>query len=229
MAKFSKGNRVTVVDNGRLHDWQRKYIGTQGTVDEDDSSPYVILDLDGEREPFFESKLVKEKAMKPKFAKGDKVTIVKPVTFVEYKAKFIGKSFVIEEIRSDGGVSHDGSVGCSVYRPEELRLADEPAEPKFSKASLKTGMLVKTRDGAWHVTQLNTGLTEDYFIDLKDGTNLYLRQTNDDLTDIDGDDDFDIVTVATVKYIGNIFRRFGSNDAESIRGFEVIWEREVGL
>ena len=38
MAKFKIGDRVTVVDNGKLDNCQKKYIGTNGVVrDRDDT------------------------------------------------------------------------------------------------------------------------------------------------------------------------------------------------
>lgn len=56
MAKFKKGDRVKVIHVSDPP--PEKYIGTFGTVDEDDSgAPWVLLDLDGERYAFSEHRL----------------------------------------------------------------------------------------------------------------------------------------------------------------------------
>jgi hypothetical protein len=69
MAKFNKGDRVTVVAASLSH--QRVYIGTSGTIDFRDLGAYVvIMDIDGETTSFYDSELVKvvnESSLPPVF------------------------------------------------------------------------------------------------------------------------------------------------------------------
>ena len=95
MVKFKIGDRVTVVDNGEIENFQKKYIGTTGVVNEDDVNPYVRMDIDGKTICFDQDKL---KLAEPRFKVGQRVTVVDKDTLYKEQRKYIGKSFEITSV-----------------------------------------------------------------------------------------------------------------------------------
>ena len=133
MAKFKIGDRVTVVDNGRLTVSQEKYIGANGVVQDSDDIPDVKMDIDGKIWSFDQDKL-KLAEVEPRFKVGQKVTVVDQSTLNKNQRKYIGKSFVITSVRTG---CHDGKIRYNlknaryaVYFEEELKEAEETMEFK---------------------------------------------------------------------------------------------------
>ena len=133
MAKFKIGDRVTVVDNGRLTVSQEEYIGANGVVQDSDDIPDVKMDIDGKIWSFDQDKL-KLAEVEPRFKVGQKVTVVDQSTLNKNQRKYIGKSFVITSVRTG---CHDGKIrynlknaGYAVYFEEVLKEAEETMEFK---------------------------------------------------------------------------------------------------
>ena len=90
-------------------------------------------------------------------------------------------------------------------------------------------MLVQTKNKNWYIVQRD--ITHDYrsgndiLIRLDEGCFLDLNEFTNDMI-CDGSS-FNIIKVAKVHYLGEIFKHFGSNaNIESIEGFTIIWQRE---
>ena len=90
----------------------------------------------------------------------------------------------------------------------------------MTKSDLKTGMLVQTKEGNWYV------FIGEIFLNLSTMNNLLLRYFDNDLIYVFSSD-FNIVKVANISYIGNVFRAYKENRTiEKVDGFKVIWQRE---
>ncbi len=106
----------------------------------------------------------------------------------------------------------------------------EQPKPQFTKDSLKTVMLVKLRDGRWFTVLFGVkadGDIQDICLDVESPEYCTIDSITDTLED-DGDmRAWDIVKVATMFHIGDLFSAMrDGDDVEGIDGFKVIWERQ---
>lgn len=146
MVKFKIGDRVTVVDNSELASFQKGYIGTNGVIQESDTSPNVRMDIDGKTVSFHQDKL---KLAESRFKVGQMVTVVDKSTLNNEQRKYIGKSFEItsvDAICSDGKIRYNlKNAGVYVYFEEELKEAEETME---FKAGDKV-VIIDRDNGSW--------------------------------------------------------------------------------
>ena len=100
---------------------------------------------------------------------------------------------------------------------------------EFTKADLKTGMMVKTRNNSWYIVQKEAADFEgrtDYLINTDGYTYLALDKYDANLIDL-AFVCFDVIEVAEVDYIGNIFKAIeNGSPIEDIKGFKVIYQRK---
>ena len=133
------------------------------------------------------------------------------------------QGFIEEEIDGVDRPYHLNNNYC--YSREELEEL-----PVFSKADLKNGMLVQTKDDDWYMVMREAtveGEIMDMLICASDRGYLDIKDYTNDLKDVDNEDQFDIVRVATVEDPTEIFEvlREGS-PVEYCEDFKIIWTRE---
>lgn len=95
----------------------------------------------------------------------------------------------------------------------------------MTKSDLKTGMVVKTRNGKMYLVMLNPDCEDREFIDFNDDGWLRGSGFNDDLTrntDYYDNSDYDIVRVYTAG--SGICRLF--NKIDFLDSLKLLWERE---
>lgn len=93
----------------------------------------------------------------------------------------------------------------------------------MQKIDLKSGDIVKTREGNTYIVLLNAekyGQNTNLLINLKTGNNLEIGDYNENLTYC-GDDCFDIVAVCAKGYVGENIRNHIINSKD-----EWTWQRE---
>lgn len=99
----------------------------------------------------------------------------------------------------------------------------------MKKSDIKTGMLVQTRNGDWHVAMIDTSPAwygeTSFFVDMSDGDYLGINDYSDTLLRLDKK--YDVVKVAATDCPWHVFRVFRNGDEpEQIYGFKIIWERQ---
>lgn len=104
----------------------------------------------------------------------------------------------------------------------------------MEKSDLKTGMLVQTKKGEWFIVQLNTNAFWDIeaslLISVETGYFFNIYEFRDTLEHIYTNYcDHDIIKIAKVDYLGNIFQALKAGlPMETITNFKIIWERQEG-
>lgn len=166
----------------------------------------------------------------PKFNVGDNVRILH-VDTLGASSKAIGMTGVVTDITSDGNynVKLEKPIGCfDTWGFSEDELKEE--QKMFTKDQLRTGMLVQHKNNEWSVVMLGVEHERSYkdiVVSLGNTRCIELNELSDDLRNIGGNNQWTITKVATVSYIGDIFRSYKSGTPmESISGFKVLWQRE---
>lgn len=167
----------------------------------------------------------------PRFNIGDRVKVVKD-TFYGDMNVYVGGTYEIERL-----THMDNYILKGVTRPNgsaavwyESELEKQKEEQKmFTKDQLKTGMLVQHKNNEWSVVMLGVEHgydAKDILLNTNDGLRYRrLSDYNDNLKRT-WDNSGDIVKVATVGYIGDIFRTYkSSKSVESIEGFKIIYDK----
>lgn len=214
---FKKGDRVIVIHDGTDSDFGefRYRIGWKGTWGERNEctfdNGYSIKS--GCMQSNFE--ILKEEH-KMDFKVGQKVTVV-------------GQQY--PEMDSIGYTEVITKVDQYWSRPYILDNdysynADELKEVKgMDKSELKDNMLVQIRTGEWGIiSSLVYGKRGIVFMDeLKSDLDCY----QNDMKACSGNDEYDIIAVATFSYLGDFLRVYrGKKTIENLMGFKVIWTRE---
>jgi transcription antitermination factor NusG len=212
--EFKVGDKVKIVTNDRS--FRKGAIVTIIKVDEGDNDwPYKAK---GE----YNTEWVRE----------DDITAIKNT--LEFK---VGDKVKI--VASDDGYFDKGYI-ATITMVDDVNETNLPYEvnghwvreddiaaittPEFTKDSLKTGMLAKTKEGDWYVVILGVeGEDEDKLISMETGRYMRVSSYSADLKN-SHDSAYNIVAVATVGYLGDIFRNFGKDNVTNIAGFKVIWE-----
>jgi hypothetical protein len=224
--------KVKIVKSSYYLDWYINHIGEEFQVDPqvDYDGDYQVIQKDKFQGYYISSKdckEVKEETM-GNIKVNDKVKIIGE----EYPhMKSIGKQGKVVDLDGFSGtgrnirVRAEGATWC--YKESELELI--PEEQQFTKADLRTGMLVQLRNG--DVCIVMFGVKEyddstDLIVDVNDGNKLAIDEFDDDLTDADEDTQYDIVKVIECDYVGDVFR--GIRQCKSPLGFtdvKVLYER----
>jgi hypothetical protein len=225
--KFKVGDEVEVIQ-GRNH--RGFEIGTKGTIgpiecDLGDQDYKVDNGTKTQWQSEDELRLI----VKPKFAVGDKVTPVDCESLLSGQRRLLGNTMTVDAVMPKWfneytGYSLAEDDGYD-WRESELALT-----PKFTKADLRTGMLVQLRkDNQWLVVVKDAGFSDgtDALQHLDDGGYMNLDDLSDNLVNTDGyGHGYDVVRVATVDSMCFLLKAVRDGDpVENIQDFKVIWER----
>jgi hypothetical protein len=155
--------------------------------------------------------------------KGDRVRVVRTEQLSEDQEDYVGTEGVIQETRGTPYVLMDIDGRKSSFYSGELELIKE--EQGMQKSDLKTGMLVKQRDGEWDIVMLNNSDDRDRIISITGSNHNGLPYYNDDLTS--SHRQFDIVTVAKCDTCKDVIMAIAQGKPiEAADGFRVLWTRE---
>jgi hypothetical protein len=213
MSELKVGDRFYFPEQG--DDNYKMYWGKNGVITRDNGQWWSFRLDDGVVNEVFKWRLVKEKKM---FKVGQKVKVIKAEV---WKSRISQVAEVIEVGKVDYKVKFsDGTT----HRFEDYKL--EEVKEGMTKDDLKTGMLVQSKSSEWYLVQkgIEDGYeSKDRLINLSNYFGyLDLNNYTDDLKGFN-----DIMKVATVVYIGDIFRNIKNiKEIEKTCGFKVIWERE---
>ena len=157
----------------------------------------------------------------PKFKTGDHVRVVKEQS--GKLQKYTGTTGVVQEDDSAPYVRMDINGETWAFDEDDFELAKEE-QKMFTKDQLRTGMLVQHKNNEWGVVMLGVE-HGDKLLQFYNMGYVSLNSYSDNLEYKNGSE-WGITKVATVGYIGDIFRAYKSGKPmNSISDFKVIYDK----